>query len=178
MKPQFIMSSCNCTQIQTQWENTSDTTLGDIGSGGKSYLLAVGGLPGRVEMSLSKTPNPQLLLTSWLVLDVNVWIRSINCTALWIRALYKFWPFTVYNQDLIEPDASKSTGIKPEVLFNLLGTGKFLILSTSFSTIATTTRWEYIRVAELMRFALHFISVHSTAPVTLCFRHNQGGYQI
>ena len=34
--------------------------------------LAVGGLPvrshpGRVEVSLSKTPNPQLLLTSWLV---------------------------------------------------------------------------------------------------------------
>ena len=35
-------------------------------------LLAVGGLPvqshpGRVEVSLSKTPNPQLVLTSWLV---------------------------------------------------------------------------------------------------------------
>ena len=41
-------------------------------SGGKSSRLAVGGLPvrshpGRVEVSLSKTPNPQLLLTSWLV---------------------------------------------------------------------------------------------------------------
>ena len=40
--------------------------------GGKSCRLAVGGLqvrshPGRVEVSLSKTPNPQLLLTSWLV---------------------------------------------------------------------------------------------------------------
>ena len=34
--------------------------------------LAVGGLPvqshpGRIKVSLSKTPNPQLLLTSWLV---------------------------------------------------------------------------------------------------------------
>ena len=42
------------------------------GSGGKSSRLAVGGLPvrshlGRVEVSLSKTPNPRLLLTSWLV---------------------------------------------------------------------------------------------------------------
>ena len=46
--------------------------MGRRGSGGKSYGLAVGGLPvrshpGRVEVSLSKTPNPQLLLTSWLV---------------------------------------------------------------------------------------------------------------
>ena len=43
-----------------------------ISSGGKSSRLAVGGLPvrshpGHVEVSLSKTPNPQLLLTSWLV---------------------------------------------------------------------------------------------------------------
>ena len=46
--------------------------LGRCGSGGKSSRLAVGGLPvrshpGRVEVSLSKTPNPQLLLMSWLV---------------------------------------------------------------------------------------------------------------
>ena len=48
-------------------------TLGQCGSGGKSCRLAVGGLPvrshpGRVDVSLSKTPNPQLVLTSWLVL--------------------------------------------------------------------------------------------------------------
>ena len=41
-------------------------------TGGKSSHLAVGGLPvrshlGHVEVSLSETPNPQLLLTSWLV---------------------------------------------------------------------------------------------------------------
>ena len=41
-------------------------------SGGKSSRLAVGGLPvrshpGCVEVSLSKTPSPQLLLTSWLM---------------------------------------------------------------------------------------------------------------
>ena len=46
--------------------------LGRYGSGGKSCRLAVGGLPvrshpGRVEVSLSKTPNPRLLLKSWLV---------------------------------------------------------------------------------------------------------------
>ena len=45
---------------------------GRDGSGGKSSRLAVGGLPvrshpGHVEVSLSKTPNPRLLLTSWLV---------------------------------------------------------------------------------------------------------------
>ena len=71
--------------------------------------LAVGGLPvrshpGRVEVSLSKTPNPQLLLTSWLVpcmaancrwcvnVCVNGWMRGINCKALWIKALYKCSP--------------------------------------------------------------------------------------
>ena len=47
-------------------------SMGRYGSGGKSCHLAVGGLPvrshpGCVEVSLSKTPNPQLLLTSWLV---------------------------------------------------------------------------------------------------------------
>ena len=45
---------------------------GRYGSGGKSCRLAVRGLPvrshpGRVEVSLSKTPNPQLFLMSWLV---------------------------------------------------------------------------------------------------------------
>ena len=45
---------------------------GRCGLGGKSCHLAVGGLPvrshpGRVEVSLSETPNPRLLLTSWLV---------------------------------------------------------------------------------------------------------------
>ena len=43
--------------------------VGRCGSGGKCSRLAVGGLPvrshpGRVEVPLSKTPNPQLLLTS------------------------------------------------------------------------------------------------------------------
>ena len=46
--------------------------LWQYSSGGKSCRLAVGGLPvrslpGRVEVSLNKTPNPQLLLMSWLV---------------------------------------------------------------------------------------------------------------
>ena len=82
------------------------------GSGGKSCCLAVGGLlvrshPGCVEVSLSKTPNPQLLLMSWLVPCiaanccecvcewVNGWMRGINYTALWIKALYKCSPFTI-----------------------------------------------------------------------------------
>ena len=88
--------------------------MGRCGSGGKSCRLAVGGLPvrshpGRVEVSLSKTPNPQLLLASWLVpcmaanrrwcvnVCVNGWMRGINCTALWIKALYKCSPFTIYH---------------------------------------------------------------------------------
>ena len=86
---------------------------GRCGSGGKSSRLAVGGLPvrshpGRVEVSLSRTPNPRLLLTSWLVpclaanrhwcvnVCVNGWMRGIHCTALWIKALYKCSPFTIY----------------------------------------------------------------------------------
>ena len=53
-----------CTNHSLHW--------GRYGSGGKICRLAVGGLlvrfhPGRVEVSLSETPNPQLLLTSWLV---------------------------------------------------------------------------------------------------------------
>ena len=83
-------------------------------SGGKSCCLAVGGSlvrshPGCVEVSLSKTSNPQLLLTSWLVpcmaanrrwcvnVCVNVWMRGINCKVLWIKALYKCSPFIIYH---------------------------------------------------------------------------------
>ena len=79
------------------------------GSGSKSSRLAVGGLPvrshpGRVEVSLSETPNPRLLLTSWLVpcmaanrrwcvsVSMNGWMRG---TVLWIKALYKCSPFTI-----------------------------------------------------------------------------------
>ena len=52
-----------------------------------------------VSVSLSKTPNPQLLLTNWLVpcMAANrCWCvsGSINCTAHWIKALYKCSPFT------------------------------------------------------------------------------------
>ena len=54
--------------------------------------------PGRVKESLSETPNPQSLLTSWLVprvaadrrwrvsVRVNGWMRGIRCTALWVKA--------------------------------------------------------------------------------------------
>ena len=87
-----------------------EVRYGWYGSGGKSCHLAVGGLPvrshpGRVEVSLSNTPNPQLFLTSWLVpciatnrrwcvnVCVNGWMRGINCKALWIKALYKCSPF-------------------------------------------------------------------------------------
>ena len=82
------------------------------GSGGKSSRLAVGGLPvrshpGCVEVSLSETPNPRSLLTSWLVpcmaanrrWCVNVWMRGIDCTAFWIKVLYKCSPFTIYHGD-------------------------------------------------------------------------------
>ena len=99
---------CNTQRLQ------QNVIGGRCGSGGKSCRLAVGGLlvqshPGRVEVSLSKTPNPQLLLTSWLVpcmaanrhwcvnVCVNGWMRGINCTALWIKALYKCCPFTIYS---------------------------------------------------------------------------------
>ena len=68
------------------------------------WQLPVWSHPGRVEVSLGKTPNPWLLLTSWLVpcmaanrrwcVNVNVcvngWMRGINCTVLWIKALYKY----------------------------------------------------------------------------------------
>ena len=45
---------------------------GAVAQGGKSSRLAGGGVlvrshPGRVEVSLSETPNPRLLLMSWLV---------------------------------------------------------------------------------------------------------------
>ena len=44
---------------------------GEMAQEVRAVRLAVGGLPvrshpGRVEVSLSKTPNPQLLLMSWL----------------------------------------------------------------------------------------------------------------
>ena len=102
----------DCPQIfwQTIPKIGAIMTWGRCGSGGKSSRLAVGGLPvwshpGRVEVSLSKTPNPQLLLMSWLVpcmaanrlwcvnVCVNGWMKGINCTVLWIKALYKCSPF-------------------------------------------------------------------------------------
>ena len=78
------------------------------------WTLAVGGLPvqshpGRVEVSLSKTPNPQLLLTSRLVpcmaanqrVCVNGWMRGINCTVLWIKVLNAVHlPFTAKSRFL------------------------------------------------------------------------------
>ena len=82
----------------------SSVQSGRCGSAGKSSHLAVGGLliqsqPGRVEVSLSKTPNPQLLLRSWLVpcMAANRCCWGINCTALWIKALYKCSPFTIFH---------------------------------------------------------------------------------
>ena len=67
--------------------------------------LPVRSHPGRVEVSLSKTPNPRMLLTSWLApcmaanrrwcVNVCVWMRGINCTVLWIKALYKCSPLTI-----------------------------------------------------------------------------------
>ena len=88
------------------------------GSGGKSCRLAVGGLPvrshpGRVEVSLSETPNPQLFLTSWLVpcmaanrhwcvnVCVDGWMRGINCTALWINAVQSI--YLEEGQVVVEP---------------------------------------------------------------------------
>ena len=67
------------------------SVMGRYGSGGKSCRLAVGGLPvrshpGRVEVSLSETPNPRLLLTScwylaWQPIAVgvcNVCVNRVN----------------------------------------------------------------------------------------------------
>ena len=111
----YTISLCLRCSITCHLANAfiqSDLQLGAIWL--RSCRLAVGGLPvrshpGRVEVSLSKTPNPQLLMTSWLVpcmaanrrwcvnVCVNGWMRGINCTALWIKALYKCSPFTIYS---------------------------------------------------------------------------------
>ena len=123
----------NCAKLVASYSKISEAVIAAkgastkykrrCGSGGKSCRLAVGGLlvrshPGRVEVSLSKTPNPQLLLTSWLVpcmaanrrWCVNGWMgewvngwmgervnERHNCKALWIKALYKCSPFTIYH---------------------------------------------------------------------------------
>ena len=80
---------------------------GRCGSGGRAVVWQSEGC--RFEVSLSKTPNPQLLLTSWLKpcmaanrrwcvnVCVNGWMRGKNCKALWIKALYKCSPFTIYH---------------------------------------------------------------------------------
>ena len=96
--------------------------VGRCGSGGKSSHLAVGGLPvwshpGRVEVSLSKTPNPQLLLMSWLVpcmaanrcRCVNGWMRGINCTAPWINLpFYYLHVFPISHNCLAPPHFPES----------------------------------------------------------------------
>ena len=112
----YIDGRCDCCNFGWFWcwVKFLSSCLGRYGSGGKSCRLAVGGLPvrsrpGRVEVSLSKTPNPQSLLTSWLApcmaanrrwcvnVCVNGWMRGITCTALWIKALYKCSPFTIHH---------------------------------------------------------------------------------
>ena len=104
-------STLECTMLLSAMHNLFGFILNNLetfqadlmgGSGGKSCRLAVGGSPvrshpGCVEMSLSETPNPQLLLTSCLVPCMaanrrwcgNVRMRGIHCTAIWIKVLYK-----------------------------------------------------------------------------------------
>ena len=113
-----------------------ECSSGRCGPGGKTSRLAVGGLPvrshpGRVEVSMSKTPNPQLLLTSWLVpcmaanhrwrvnVCVNGWMKGIHCTALWIKALYKFSPFTILYQSFWSRDSTLQVNSKVAFLVTL-----------------------------------------------------------
>ena len=71
---------------------------------------------GRVEVSLSETPNPQLLLTSCLApcmaanrrCCVDGWMRGIHRTALWIKALYKCSPFTICSRWLLKSSFKQS----------------------------------------------------------------------
>ena len=60
-------------------------------------------------LGVSKCPWARhLILTSWLVpcmaanrhWCVNGWMRGINCTTLWIKALYKCSPFTIYHMNI------------------------------------------------------------------------------
>ena len=60
----LVVKMVNCWHLQY----IAPLSWGDVAQ----EVRAVGGLPvrshpGRVEVSLSETPNPQLLLTSWLV---------------------------------------------------------------------------------------------------------------
>ena len=58
--------------------------------------LAVGGLPvqshpGHVEASLSKTPNPQLFLSSWLVPCMAANCHWCECVCEWVNEKYKLY---------------------------------------------------------------------------------------
>ena len=69
---------------------------GRYGSGGKSCRLPVRGLPfrshpGRVEVSLSKSPNPQLLLMSWLVPCMAANRRWCVNVCEWVNERHKLY---------------------------------------------------------------------------------------
>ena len=92
-----------CTSPAVDWVTRSlnSNWMGRYGSGGKSGRLAVGGLPvrshpGRVEVSLSETPNPQLLLTSWLVpcMAANRW-----CVNVCVNERHKLYSYIIYQID-------------------------------------------------------------------------------
>ena len=95
------------------WKYSINGLMGaDIGTGCKSVCLAGGGLLVRfphacIKMSLRDTPNPWFLLMSWLLpcmaANRRAWIRSINCTALWVKVFYKCWHFIICHYIRIPP---------------------------------------------------------------------------
>ena len=91
---------------------TSQNLGGDVAQEVRAVVWQSEGCRFDPTLGVSKCPwarhlTPQLLLTSWLApcmaanrrwcvnVCVNGWMRGINCTALWIKALYKCSPFTI-----------------------------------------------------------------------------------
>ena len=110
--------------LTMHFSKTIATNGGDMGQEVRAVVWQSEGCRFDPTLGVSKCPwarhlTPKLLLTSWLVpcmaancrwcvnmnVCVNGWMRGINCTALWIKALYKCSPFTIYKDQ-------QFTGIK------------------------------------------------------------------
>ena len=92
LKEANIMEWCRfLKQQQLDLHAPTRTHRVEMAQEGKSCRLAVGGLPvrshpGRVEVSLSKMPNHQLLLMSWLVPCMAAIRRWSVCVRVRVRA--------------------------------------------------------------------------------------------
>ena len=82
---------------------------------------------------------------AWQPIAVGVWMRGINCTALWIKALYKCSPFTTDFVNYIPLSISYFDDFFPLVFFGWRFLGNF---SKAWTLHNTDAGWKRHHVCE------------------------------